>query len=264
MPCRSRPGLALPVALLAALAGSGSSTAGAAGAQPVAGAAGTQPVAILAYHHIGAPPAGTRNPALWVRPALLRRQLDALDRAGYRAVTLGRLWRAWHGRASLPARPIVVSFDDGYASQARAALPALRAHGWPGVLNLQVNRIGARGGLSHAAVQRMIGAGWEIDAHSVTHPDLTRVTRQRLDDEVAGSRRALRAAFGVPAAFFAYPYGHQDARVRAAVRRAGFLGATTTNAQLVTPGTDPFALGRVSVPAGRSPRALLHRVRHGG
>jgi peptidoglycan/xylan/chitin deacetylase (PgdA/CDA1 family) len=251
----ARPRFRLPAALLAALAASGSSAAGAASAQPVA---------ILAYHHIGAAPHGTARPQLWVRPALLRRQLAALDRAGYTAVTLQRAWRAWHGGEGLPAHAVILSFDDGYSSQARFAGPALRAHRWPGVLNLQVGRLGAPGGLTRAQVRRLIRVGWEIDAHSVTHPDLTRVSAQRLDAEVAGSRRAIRRTFGVPADFFAYPFGRQDARVRAAVRRAGFLGATTIRAAFASPRTDPFALGRVLVPAGRSPAALLQMLRSGG
>ena len=110
----------------------------------------------------------------------------------------------------------------------------------------------------------LIRAGWEIDAHSITHPDLTQVSKRRLDAEVAGSRRAIRRIFGVPADFFAYPYGRQDARVRAAVRRAGFRGATTIHFAFASPGTDPFALGRVLVPAGRSPAALLQMLRSGG
>src|SRR3954452_25071622 len=132
---RSRPGL--PAALLAAMLAAGSSAAGAAGAQPVA---------ILAYHHIGTPPPGTARPSLWVRAPALRAQLRALRRAGYEAVTLDRVWRAWHRSATLPRHPVVLSFDDGYASQARAALPALRGQGWPGVLNLQAARVGRRGG----------------------------------------------------------------------------------------------------------------------
>ena len=77
----------------------------------------------------------------------------------------------------------------------------------------------------------MIASGWEIDAHSVTHPDLRRVSARRLAAEVAGSRRTLQARFGVASDFFAYPYGRFDPAVRGAVRRAGFLGATTTTAR---------------------------------
>jgi peptidoglycan/xylan/chitin deacetylase (PgdA/CDA1 family) len=250
---RSRPGL--PAALLAVLLAAGSSAAAAAGAQPVP---------ILAYHHVGAPPAGARNPALWVRPSTLRAQLRALDGVGYEAVTLDAVWRAWHGAGRLPRHPVVLSFDDGYASQARVALPALRGEGWPGVLYLQSARVGRRGGLSTAQVRAMIRAGWEIDAHSVSHPDLTKVSAKRLTAEVAGSRRALRQTFGVSADFFAYPYGRQNARVRAAVRRAGFLGAFTTHRSLARRSADPFALGRVLVARSDSPSSVLRMVRTGG
>ena len=195
--------------------------------------------------------------------ARFRRQLLALDRAGYEAVPLGRVWRAWHAQSTLPAHPVVISFDDGYASQLSAA-PALRARGWPGVLNLQVGRIGVRGGLTRAQVRAMIADGWEIDAHSVTHPDLRTVSAERLRDEVAGSRGALRSIFGVPAEFFAYPYGRSNARVRAAVRRAGFLAATTVVRGLASPRADPFALARVLVGANDSPSSVLRMVRTGG
>ncbi len=255
MGCHPRSSAGLPAALLAALfAASGSSTAG---------AASTQPVPILAYHHIGLAPPGA-NRQLWVRPSLLRRQLGGLARAGYEAVTLDQVWRAWHGPGALPARPVVLSFDDGYASQWRSAAPALAAHHWRGVLNLQTGRLGVRGGLTAGEVRAMIASGWEIDAHSVTHPDLRKVSARRLAAEVAGSRRTLQARFGVAADFFAYPYGRSDAAVRGAVRRAGFLGATTTARGLASPDADPFALGRVLVAANDSPSSVLRMVRSGG
>ena len=76
----------------------------------------------------------------------------------------------------------------------------------------------------------MLRDGWEIDAHTLTHPDLTTVDAARLRREVAGSRRWLRHAFGVPVDFFAYPSGSYNPAVEAAVRAAGYMGATTTAA----------------------------------
>jgi peptidoglycan/xylan/chitin deacetylase (PgdA/CDA1 family) len=245
----------LPAALLAALiAASGSSAAG---------AAGTQPVAILTYHRVGMPPPGASNPSLWVPGPLFRRQLAALGRAGYRGVTLGRVWRSWQGTGTLPARAVVLSFDDGYASQYHAAARMLRARRWPGVLNLQVARLDAAGGLSRAQVRRMIADGWEIDAHTVTHPDLTAVGAERLAAEVGGSRTAIQDAFGVRADFFSYPFGRSDATVRSAVRKAGFLGATTVRRGLASPHGDAYALPRISVGGGTSARELLHEIGSG-
>lgn len=248
------------------LVAAGATALAAPSARPTAAtaAAPPRPVPILMYHRIAAAPTGERNASLWVPPATLRRQLAGLAGAGYRAVTLERVWQAWQTGAALPAKPVVLSFDDGYSNQYTQALPVLRARGWPGVLNLQVNRLGARGGLSHRAVRAMLAAGWELSAHTYTHPDLTRVSDPDLEREVAGSRLALQEAFGAPVSFFAYPYGRTDPRVTAAVEAAGFDGATTIRQGLATAAEDPFALRRIKVSPSQGPRTLLAVLRRAG
>jgi peptidoglycan/xylan/chitin deacetylase (PgdA/CDA1 family) len=214
-------------------------------------------VPILLYHHLGDPPPGDAHATLYVRPARFREQMRALARAGFNAVTLGTVWRAWHGGARLPARPVVISFDDGFAEQDAVARPTLRARGWPAVLNLQINRVGVRGGLDRAAIARMVGDGWEIDDHSTTHPDLTKVSSAQLRAEVAGSRTTMRRSLGIDAKFFCYPYGRADARVRRAVKAAGFLAATTTRPARATARDDPFALPRLVVRRATLPAQLV-------
>ena len=207
-----------------------------------------------------AAPKRAPSTALYVGSRLFARQMTALRRAGYEAVTLDDVWAHWHEDAPLPRRPVVLSFDDGYASQYRTAAPELRRRGWPGVLNLQVDRVGAPGGLTRAQVLRMIDRGWEVGAHTFTHPDLRTVDPERLEREVAGSRATLAADLGVPVDFFCYPYGRFDATVQAAVRAAGFKGATTTRRGLASPEDDPYALDRIIVTRNHPPRRLLRLV----
>ncbi len=148
------------------------------------------------YHVLGDPPAGAPFPQLYVSRADFAGQMRWLARHGYTAVTLRSVWGHWHGRASLPPRPVVVSFDDGYRSVAQAALPVLRERGWPGVLNLAVKNLRVRGGISERQVRRLIAGGWEIDAHSLTHPDLTTLDDPPADARdrglAAGAAKALR------------------------------------------------------------------------
>jgi peptidoglycan/xylan/chitin deacetylase (PgdA/CDA1 family) len=225
----------------------------------------TQPpaVAILLYHHLATPPRGDPHASLWVTPARFAAHVAALQRAGFHAVTLGAVWRAWHGGPALPARPVVITFDDGFDNQDTVARPVLARRGWPGVLNLQVDRLGVRGGLSRAAVARMLRAGWEVDDHSMTHPDLTRVSAARLRTEVAGSRAALRRALGIDPMFFCYPYGRVDARVRRAVTAAGFAAATTIAPGRASPADDPLMLPRIIVRRTTTPAALVALTRGG-
>jgi peptidoglycan/xylan/chitin deacetylase (PgdA/CDA1 family) len=169
-----------------------------------------------------------------------------LAQHGYRAVTLDRVYNAWHGRATLPAHPVVVSFDDGYRSQFTNAFPVLRAHRWPGVLNLEVRNERRSWGLSVARVRALVHAGWEVDAHTIDHRDLTTLDAATLRHEVAGSRTILRRQLSVPVDFFCYPAGRYDAAVIAAVRRAGYVGATTTRYGLAKPG-ELYTLKRIRI-----------------
>ena len=219
-----------------------------------------RPVPILMYHVIGDPPASAPFPDLYVTRGDLQAQIRRLARSGYQAVTLGRVFDAWHGRATLPARPIVFSFDDGYRSHVTAALPLLSRQGWPGVLNLDLSNLTPSWGITRAGVRRLIAHGWEIDAHSLTHADVTVLGGAALAREVAGSRRAIRRLFGVTPRFFCYPAGRYDADSVAAVSAAGFEGATTTEFGLASPHADPFTLSRVRVDRGDGVEGLARKL----
>ena len=103
------------------------------------------------------------------------------------------------------------------------------------MLNLDLSNLAPSWGIPPAGVRRLIAAGWEIDAHSMTHADLP-PGGYALAREVGGSRRAIRRLFGVTPRFFCYPAGRYDTEAVAAVEAAGFEGATTTALGLASPG----------------------------
>lgn len=229
---------------------------------PVATGTYRGPVPILMYHVVTAPRAGEAYPELWTPRGRFAATMDLLKARGYTGVTIDQVHRAWTGGPGLPRRPIVVTFDDGYLSQYMHAKPELRRLGWPGVLYLEGKNLGP-GGLTTRQVRRMIDAGWEVGAHTLTHPDLTTVDDASLAREIAGSRALLRRRLGVPVTAFCYPAGRNDARVRAAVKAAGFTTATTVEPGIARPGDDPFALPRIRVNGTDSPQTVLEHVRTG-
>lgn len=202
-------------------------------------------VPILMYHVVNRPPPGTAFPELWVPREDFAAQVSALAQRGYHGVTLQQVWDAWHHGGQLPSKPIVFSFDDGYHSQFSKALPVLSQRGWPGVLNLETKHLAVD--LKPPDVRAMIKAAWEIDAHTIDHPDLTTVGAAQLAQEVAGSRKQIQRRFGIPVNFFCYPAGKYDDTVIAAVKAAGFLAATTTEIGLASPGQSPYKLSRIRV-----------------
>lgn len=183
----------------------------------------TGPVPILEYHVLGAAPPDAPYPELYVTRPDFHQQMDWLQEHDYEAVTLEMVERAWYDGGTLPAKPVVLSFDDGYRPQFTYALPELKRHGWPGVLNLK-----AEGSdLYTSNVEAMIDAGWELAAHTINHQDLTTLGAAELKEEVAGSRAILRREYGVPVADFCYPAGQFDETVISAVKAAGYTAATT-------------------------------------
>jgi peptidoglycan/xylan/chitin deacetylase (PgdA/CDA1 family) len=222
-------------ALTLALAGAASGTAAVPRAVP-----------ILMYHVVSAPPGSAHYPDLFVHPHAFAAEMDWLAHHGYHAVTLMRVYDSWAKGAKLPAHPIVISFDDGYLSQYTQAFPVLRAHHWPGVLNMEVNFLHGVGALVPWRVRKLIAAGWELDDHTLTHPDLTTLDAAELWRQVDVSRVELRRMFHVPVDFFCYPAGRYDARVIDDVKRAGFLAATTTNYGLARP-PGLFTLDRIRI-----------------
>jgi peptidoglycan/xylan/chitin deacetylase (PgdA/CDA1 family) len=218
-----------------------------------------QPVPILMYHVIGSPPAGAPYPGLYVPRAVFAAQVAWLAKHGYHAVTLQQVFDSWRGGARLPGKPIVLSFDDGYLADVKSALPILKTRGWAGVLNLEVRNLRPVWGIRPPGVRKLIAAGWEIDAHTLTHPDLTTVDPARLREEVAGSRESIRKRFHVPVNFFCYPAGRYDDAVVEAVKRAGYLGATTTRYGLARPG-DLYTLARVRVDGSDGAHALAAKL----
>lgn len=190
-------------------------------------------VPVLMYHRIGDPPEGSRLAKLWVRAADFRRHLEVLQQEGYETVFASRLAEP----ESLPAKPAVVTFDDGTADNYEAAFPVMKDLGAKATVFLVADWMGRRNGwedpalepwqrtLTWEQVRVMQDSGLvEFGSHTMTHPDLRGLDDERLAWELSESKRRLEAALGRRVAAFAYPFGAgaYDPRVRAAARAAGY------------------------------------------
>jgi len=224
---------------------------------------GTASVPILVYHVINTPPAGSSaSPALYVPSDEFSGQMQALKANGWHAVTLDQVEAYWTRGGSLgPGKPIVLTFDNGYASHYTNALPALKGLGWAGVEDLQLSGLPpSEGGLTDTQIRGLLAAGWELDTQGLTHADLITVDPTQLTAEVSTARQTLRSHYGVPVNWFSYPLGHYDPTVIAAVKAAGYVGATTVNPGWASPSQDRFRLPRLVVTGGTSPSQLLGQI----
>jgi len=224
---------------------------------------GTASVPILVYHVINTQPSGSSaNSALYVPPSEFSSQMQTLKANGWHAVTLNQLEANWtHGTSLGPGKPFVITFDNGYGSQYTNALPVLKGFAWPAVENLQVNGLTpSDGGLTGAQIHGLIAAGWELDTQGLDHTDLTTLDPAQVANDLTAARQMLQSTYGVPVNWFSYPSGDYDPTVTAAVRSAGYVGATTVNRGWATSQQDRFRLPRLPVTAGTTPSQLLAQI----
>ena len=164
------------------------------------------------------------------------------------------------GLASAGQTIVSLTFDDGKVSQ-YGMRAELASRGMHATFFVNTPDIGTSAGMSWQQLHDLEADGNEIGGHTLTHPDLTTLDAAGLHREIVVSRAVLQALSGEPVSFFCYPSGRYDATVVAAVKAAGFVGATTTDVGLATP-TDLFTLARVRVHRAMSLAAFAHSLAH--
>jgi peptidoglycan/xylan/chitin deacetylase (PgdA/CDA1 family) len=211
-------------------------------------------VPILMYHEI----AGRAETAsrLAVPPANFAAQLDYLRSAGFTTMTAAELSaRLADGIGPLPDRPIVLTFDDGYADFHSRAMPLLDRHGFTATLFVTTGWE-QDAGLRRSAPGRMLNrtqlaeaaaAGVEIAAHTRSHPQLDQLPERLVREELGASKRWLEDEIGLAVPGLAYPFGYSNARVRQVAREAGYRYAHAVDNATASQRADPFAVPRLTV-----------------
>ena len=190
------------------------------------------PPVVLAYHAVAHEPFDGMDPRMVVTTAALTEEIRQLR-------VSGRLFE--------------LTFDDGWADALTVAAPLLRELRVPAVFFVCPGLFGNtedQGFSPEARVMtrdeaaELAALGFELGAHSMTHPDLVELAEAELAAQLCDSKAEVEAITGVRCRRFAYPFGSHDARVRAATREAGF-----ERAYQFGPGPwDPYAVPRIPKP----------------
>lgn len=206
---------------------------------------------VLTFHDIS----DTRSPTA-VSPGAFAGIMDALAAGGWRTLDLDGLL-AGHRHGAWPARSFFLTFDDGFASVAEVALPALRRLGfsatvfvvsdwvgrtndWPG----QPDWVPRRPLLDWPDLASLAAEGIAIGAHSMSHPALTGMEPDSLSREVAGSLRTIEDRLGLAVETFAYPYGKTSTEIEALAGRT-YRAAFGTQLAFATPRSRRMAFERI-------------------
>lgn len=186
---------------------------------------------ILMYHYVAdtPPPKGPYADGLTVRTDDFRAEMQYLVDNGYETVSLADVYLAMAGLQDLPAKPVVLTFDDGGLDNYEVAFPILEEHGLVGTFFVITKTVGGDGQMTWDHLRTMAEAGMSIQSHTVSHPDLRGVPTARLESELADSSQAIADAVGERSYVLSYPAGAYDDTVIQATRAAGYVMAVTTD-----------------------------------
>jgi peptidoglycan/xylan/chitin deacetylase (PgdA/CDA1 family) len=141
-------------------------------------------------------------------PRVFRRSMARLHENGYRSLSLTDAADCLRNQQPLPRRSFVITFDDGYASVYEEGLPVLRDYGMCATIFLTVGEapsaesagrllsLSGRSMLSWREIREMSKIGIQFGAHTLTHPDLTRLPVDRVATEICRSKAVIEDALG--------------------------------------------------------------------
>ena len=173
----------------------------------------------------------------YVTVSEFRKQMNMIDRLGYTPITFSDYQLFVEDKLTLPSKPIIITFDDGYLDTLENAIPVLLELNMRAVIFVmgdrklksarwdEVDDFDSCPLMSDEQIRTAQKMGFEIGAHSLDHFPLTDFSEEDIVYEVTKSKEAIENVLEKPIQTFSYPYGSVDERVKKIVSDSGFLFA---------------------------------------
>ena len=219
-------------------------------------------VPFLMYHELLA---GGRSPARQgegyaryvIDDAVFREHLDLVRSAGAVGVAVGAALGA--GDAMTPGTGeagdahVVLTFDDGCASDLSVAAPMLREAGFGATFFVTVGHLGTPGFMTHGQLRELADAGFEIGSHGMTHAYMSDLDVAGIRSELTDSKAALEDLAGCAVQHFSCPGGRWSRVVADTAREAGYRSVSDSRPVGNAPSADRFRLGRFAITKTTTP-----------
>ena len=217
-------------------------------------------IPILMYHYVEyvQDKKDTIRQALDITPNIFEQQLRTMKDAGYTFMTARELGEVLDKRLSLPAKPVLLTFDDGYRDFYTDAYPVLKKYQIHATAYIVPGFLDTPNYMYSYQIRNLINDGLvEIGAHTVHHVWLKNMPYDEAWNEIDMSKKMLENEFNIRVVSFAYPYGAFDQQALGLVHKSGFWTAVSTVPGIEASVNNRFFLYRVR-PGGRIGTELLH------
>jgi len=217
-------------------------------------------VSSLMYHYVSPLPLTDPNMALrkdlTVSPADFEGMLRYLRDNSYHTITAKDLWSSLDQDAALPPKPVMLTFDDGYADAYTVVLPLLEQYGMTGVFFVTVNLVDKPGYISRAQVRALADAGMDVESHAMDHVSMIRPLNEQIY-QMCRARDFLDAWTGTDVRHFAYPSGDYNDLSSTALATCGYQSAYKKAGGSLQSTSSPYLLQRSRVHGQQGVAALV-------
>ncbi len=216
-------------------------------------------VSALMYHYVEwlPPDPDMFRRDLTVSPTDFEEHLRYLKTNGYNAITSADLWWSLDTGKPLPPKPVLLTFDDGYADHYEVVLPLLQRYGMVGTFAVTANLVGKPGYLTKEQVKGLADGGMDVQSHATDHVSVNKLTYASQIYQLCTSRRILQEWTGKDIRHFIYPSGDYLPLPSDALASCGYLSGYRKDGGSVQTSNEMFALRRYRVRGQQGLSALL-------
>lgn len=224
-------------------------------------------VPILMYHSIG-----YNKIFFTVKPEEFERQMDWLNKKGYKVISLSELADKIGRREEFPAKTIVITFDDSFEDIYFNAFPILKKYGFSATVFTVTDFIGKEQRnestgimfktLNRGQIKEMHNSGLiDFEPHTCSHRELPGISLQDARSDIFNSRKIIEDTLGKKCFSFAYPRGKYNRAIVDLLKGLGFKVAVTVNPGRARRGGNLLELPRQSIDSATGKLQFMCKVR---
>lgn len=232
---------------------------------PVANAAAIlakKQVPVLCYHHIREAKPGQSETlkSFSVSPAQFAAQMKAFRDSGYETILPDQLYNYLVYDGPLPAKPIMLTFDDTDEEQFSIAYPEMKKYGFKGVFFIMTVSINRPHYMTKEQIKQLSDDGNAVESHTWDHHMVTKYKGDDWNIQFVKPRKTIEDITGKTANYFAYPYGVWNEAAFPELKKAGFKMAfnLSTHRDSVQP---LYTIRRMLVPTQWSIPGLMKAMK---
>ena len=199
-------------------------------------------IPVLMYHKIG----DDKDNDAVIREDLFREQMKFLKDNGYNPLTMDQLYEYVVNGAAVPEKPVVLTFDDGYADTYSIVYPLMKEYGFAATVFINPGDVGTR--LTWDQIREMHKNGITISNHGFQHIEMGQLSEAKQIENITKAQEALAKEVGIKDnPWFCYPYGDKNEFTDAATKKAGIKMSMAMKSGWAHTGDNPYNILRVWV-----------------